>query len=232
MEVLGLLLTTIGLITTWYFGLRRSPRAALDYEVTYNRPVLGDRELLGQYLSVRWEQVSNPPDVHILALKLVNSGRRPIKSSDFDRPLRITFDSAYLLGAKVADSSSPSIRPHVSLVEDARDLDLYVEIDPLLLNGRDWFEVQVFSNGDASDFRLDGRIEGVAGFRDKVATRQRRDRVMTVAVPLFWLGIGTWVVLASSIISDSSTGDLLWPWVFGSLGGVAIGNIEGRSPAR
>jgi len=212
------LLVTLGL---WRIA---SARPTLDYEVTYLSHALGERGGLGGVLQAKWG-TSNPPDPHVLALRIGNHGRRPIRADQFATPLTVTFEDAWLLEVIHTASSTDALEPTVIRQEDNRS-DTWVEVEPLLLNGGDWFEIQAFTNGHPQPFSVGGRIEGITHLRDRLQVRKRRQRIMSLIVPAVWavLSLLVWAVIR--IGGADVSFEPLATWLVGSTAGLVIGRRE------
>ncbi len=217
------------LIVTFALWLIASARPSLDFETTYLSHALGARGAAGGVLQVTWN-MGEPPDPHVLALRIGNYGRRPIRADQFSQPLRIEFADAWLLDVIHTGSSTESLTPMVLRQEDENTGHTWVEIEPLLLNGGDWFEVQAFVNGPPAPFSLHGRVEGVRRFRDRGAVRLRRRRVLSVVVPTVWALVFVLVWAISAIAGDPLSWSSLGAWFLGSVVGLTIGRFEASRP--
>lgn len=95
-------------------------------------------------------------EVHILVLRLINTGNDPIPAEAYEHPIRFTLGTtAILLTARVNNTSQPSLKPVLKTSPDG------LTIEPLLLNDGDWVEIKVIASQFDGPIVVDGRITGV-----------------------------------------------------------------------
>jgi hypothetical protein len=100
-------------------------------------------------------------DVSLLVIEINNSGNEPIRSSDFERPLRFNCGKEAQLLSLVVDATKPDdLRPAVKSATNE------VELTPLLLNKGDWMRIIVLAQ-DAGAVSPDGRIAGVGTIKKR-----------------------------------------------------------------
>src|SRR5437879_3499751 len=81
--VIGVVIGVVAIVVSvllWRFG---TPRAVLEYSMPVSKSLISDDLPMGRIqVTLDGKQVARP---HIVTLRLVNRGRRDIRSSDFDQ---------------------------------------------------------------------------------------------------------------------------------------------------
>ena len=95
-------------------------------------------------------------DVHLIVLKICNTGDIPILSTEYDRPITFNFGK----GSKVLDVGIFDIMPSNIRVSVKIDIEKIV-VEPLLLNSKDSFKLKVLLINFSGEISADARIVGV-----------------------------------------------------------------------
>lgn len=136
---------------------RRQRRKALTYQQIAVAPLLSVRDELKGLLEIRYAGQS-VEQVHLILLKLVNTGTLPIVSTDFVHPVTITLGATgQILTLEVAEASPANLGASLTPYPNGRAL----TVDPLLLNAGDWLTVKILISQYGGPIRVDGRIVGV-----------------------------------------------------------------------
>jgi hypothetical protein len=131
-----------------YRVLSRARVASVDAQVAERVQVLFD----GQ--AVRGAQ--------LVVVQILNSGNEPIVAHDYEYPLRIrTGDTSRILTAELAEHE-PDTVPAPPVISETRD---NVQIQPLLLNPGDWFNVTILVSEFAGPVEVHTRVVGVKQIR-------------------------------------------------------------------
>jgi hypothetical protein len=94
-------------------------------------------------------------DVHVIDIRIINSGRGAIRRADYERPVSIRFGAkSQILSAEVIDSSGALD------VQITGRADGVVQVDPILLNAGDWFLVRTLVDAP-EELEVSGRIVDV-----------------------------------------------------------------------
>ena len=109
-------------------------------------------------------------DLHLVQLKLTNTGNTPILPADYVEPLTIAFP----IGAKIVESTIYNVEPsdiQTAVLQD--DFPNAVHLKPTLLNPGDSVVLKFLVDTPREDFAVRGRIVGVKGIK----RRQRGRRI-------------------------------------------------------
>ena len=154
-EWIGTVASIIAVILSIIVYLVTRKKKALSYEVLSEYPLISiDDEIEGK-LQVLYGG-SPVENVHLLLVKFFNSGNVPITSSDFERPitLQLRDESKGLFAERV--KASPN-----NLIVSLRIDNKVVSVEPVLMNGGDFFTAKVLIGQYSGSFDVDSRIVGV-----------------------------------------------------------------------
>lgn len=102
----------------------------------------------------------------VLVFRIQNTGREAIKADDFEGAIRIAMTARKVVNATTVNASDQLV-PKVMLNQGTLDEDKpdvwTVEIDPLLLNPGEWFEVRCLVEGPVKSCVPNCRIAGMSG---------------------------------------------------------------------
>lgn len=193
-QFIGAALGLIAIIVSVILYLRGRSRKALMYELDCNSLVTEPEEAQG-HIEIRFgtQQVRN---VHLLLVKIVNSGNQPIRSNDFEGHLILSVDEpARILTAEVVATDPDSLPKELLCSEDGESKCRYLPPEralatelrelPLartLLNGGDSFTIKMLLSEYApGGFHLKGRVVGVKEIR----MRKKADRSLWTRIWIF-----------------------------------------------
>lgn len=154
----ALIATIIGYVITY---LRRQ-RKSLGYAVTSLIPLtslqpqtLSSYQSAGLQITYRGETI---PQAHVIAVKFTNIGNVPIKREDYDVPISLTFgEGTKPLTWRFVEKKPETIELNSPKSDDTGKL----TIEPVLLNPKDSFTVEMLVSGLRGHLKLGGRIVGV-----------------------------------------------------------------------
>ena len=139
---------------------RRSKR--LDWKILFDAPLVANDVELGadSNLQVLWkgDSMAHP---RLVGLRLMNIGRREIRSEDWSTPFTVTVRGATIRSA-LTDSWSKGV---LEKVEELTIDGSSAKLKPLLLNSKDWVDIALI---------VDGHSEGGVNVRARVAGETRR----------------------------------------------------------
>lgn len=145
--MISLVLGLLGLVLPWL----RS-RKELSYEYVVNPILQKDKIHDPDKVKVLYE--GKPiSDISLIKIKIANSGKVPIKSSDFDHPLFLNFEGR-VLSSEIIESNPSNIK--TSVKNDSTSL----QVEPCLLNPGDFIVISVLVS-EYQAFHHDVRIIGV-----------------------------------------------------------------------
>lgn len=153
--ILALISVFIGI---WIY--RKQNFKSLDYSLLVRPLVRVDWKITGQIeILLNGKPIRSPS---LLLLKIANSGKLAIRAGDYDKPLAAIVNGR-IINVSVAETSPGEIEHHLKW----RQQDNEIIFEKPLLNGGDWFEIQILASEIASrkPLILRGRIVGVKDIR-------------------------------------------------------------------
>lgn len=95
-------------------------------------------------------------NIHLVIMKVVNTGRVPVDDKDFVIPINVSFsENSEILTADITEVS-PSGLPAKIIPEKQ-----CVTLEPLMLNRGDAITIQILVSKLSNPIRVDGRVKGV-----------------------------------------------------------------------
>ena len=156
-QFIGVLIALLALIISILLWMQRK-RKALSYEIVSRTPLLSFKEKIKGNLQILFDG-REVQDVHLIEVRMFNSGNESIKSEDYERPINFSFgENAQVLTAEVVEANPESIHASADIV------DTKVKLKPILLNGSDSFTLKMLVSqysGEEKDIKIDGRVAGV-----------------------------------------------------------------------
>jgi hypothetical protein len=184
-------------------------RKELSYEVLYRDRLAGAKNNLAGNVEIRYRGVP-VPEVHFIAIRLVNSGNAPILPQDFVRPVTFTFgDSAKVLSVEVTNQTPGSLGATVAVDDLGR-----MVVAPTLLNAGWAMTFHVLAS--AGRVEVDGQVVGVSRIVNQGLQRTKAGRVVSMVAALTLL-VGTVGLLVSAWIGETLLASLVTPLVVGVL---------------
>ena len=141
-------------VPVWLWQVDLSSKAlTLTVKSTAELQPKGVDTLDGIQLSLDGKALESP---YVSVLEFSNSGSRPIVTSDFEGPIRISTEgTSKLVKARTTSSSPTSLEPVLSLAEGV------VLLSPLLLNPGDTIRITAVAAGAKPAFTARARVAGV-----------------------------------------------------------------------
>ena len=158
-QFIGAIVALIALCATVAIFHFQRKRKVLSYQVTSSSSLLSVREEVEGKIKILYE--GTPIwRVHLVVVRIHNSGNVPIQKSDYERPLSISFgEDSRILSAEVTETSPENLDVTIDPSEDC------LILEPLLLNSRDSITLKVLVSEFRSDLEVDARIVGVKQVR-------------------------------------------------------------------
>lgn len=148
-------ITAIAAVSPFIIYFYQRQRKTLAYEILSVSPLLTGNELAGR-VTINFDNWRVVQNIYILIIKLINSGNIPIISTDFEKPIVITFDRQNeILSAEVTEKNPSNLDPKLTVTQDG------VELSPLLLNNGDYIIFKTLLTSCIGDIQVSGRIVGV-----------------------------------------------------------------------
>lgn len=142
-------------VPVWLWQIDLSSKSlSLTVKSTAELQPKGIDSLDGIQLSVDGKALDSP---YVSVLEFSNSGSRPIVTSDFEGPVRVSTEGpSKLVKARATSSSPTTLEPALSLVDGA------VFLQPLLLNPGDTLRLTAVAVGAKPIFTARARVTGVS----------------------------------------------------------------------
>ncbi len=154
-QFLGVIVAIVGLmLTILLFKLQRD-RKKISYTVISSKPMVSVSDEVKDRVQILFDD-GPVNDVSLVVLKFCNSGSMPILSTEYDRPITLSFGK----GSKVLDVEILSMIP--SNIKTSVKIDSEkIVVEPLLLNSKDSFVLKILLNNFNNEVDVDARIVGV-----------------------------------------------------------------------
>lgn len=146
------------ILALWFayfiYHLQKNTKS-LTYQVLSNYRLIVDNKYHEQLkIHFQDEQLEN---VNLFVIKFKNSGNIPIEKEDFEKPIKVFFES----GSKILTCEVVQQEPYNIGVEVVPDTN-QIGISPCLLNQGDYFSIKLLISGEKySNYAIDARVSGV-----------------------------------------------------------------------
>jgi len=158
-QLVAVLLALVAVFVPILVYLKQRTRKSLSYEILSLNPLLsveneikGDVQILYQSKTVE--------QVHLIVLKIINTGNMPILSTDYERPISLSFgEESKILTTEITGKNPDSLRPSARIEEGM------IVLAPILLNVRDSVTLKMLVN-KFGKVTVDGRIAGVREIKE------------------------------------------------------------------
>jgi hypothetical protein len=166
----GALFGLIAVIVSLVIFVRTKQNKALCYDVLASTPLLTMREELTGDIQILYKG-TEVRDLHIIVIKVINTGTVPIRPTDFVKPLTFSAGSSTsILSAEITETGPVDIEANV-IVEDAT-----LTLVPLLLNRYDFVTIKLLTDRPSSQLKVRGRVVGVKKIEKLKRIRWGRNR--------------------------------------------------------
>ena len=174
--VIGLVVIILMIII---YKLQRR-RKTLSYEIVSNTPLFNVHGEIKGRLQVIFDGKPINDKVHLVMVKIINSGNTPIKPDDYIHPISVNLgESAQILASEVYKTNPENIEASIKfkliIEEDSNNPNIAtmkseVILNPTLLNGGDSITLKILTTQIADDIIVDGRIVGVKKINTRHST--------------------------------------------------------------
>lgn len=190
--IVAILAIVVSAVVAFVLYRLQRRRKALGYQIITRTTLLNVEEELEEKVQILFDG-EKVADVHLLEVKVVNSGNVPIVRGDYERKLELSFGtSSRILTADVTETRPDSLRPELT-IDAARDS---VWVQPTLLNSGDWFTIKMLISRFDGNVDIDGRIVGVkdiAIVREGLLSRRMSAVILTGLLGMAVGGVGSWL---------------------------------------
>ena len=135
--LLGFLAVIAAITVPLIIYFLQKSKKRLAYEVVSNTQLVGVKSEVQNKIKIHYENkiVEN---VHLVSIRIINSGNQPISIDDFARPISIQLGSnTNILTCEVLEQSPKDLDISILKMQNS------VEIQPLLLNPNDSFNLNI-----------------------------------------------------------------------------------------
>ena len=173
--VFAILAVAVPLFLYW----RQRQRKELSYEFVYRAPLVSIEEPVRGRVKVLLDD-KPVQNIHLVAVRILNSGNLPIIPADYERPVSLCFsENAQIVSAEVSETKPKSLQTTVS-VEKTK-----VVLAPVLLNSGDSLTLKMLVNQFDEKIDVYGHIVGIKDIRKlESAPRQEAMRWVGLAAGL------------------------------------------------
>jgi hypothetical protein len=154
-QFVGALIAFLAFIASLTVLLLQRQRKSLSYHILSQTPLFEVGEELKGKLQILYEG-NAVENVHLLLIRLANTGNQPIVPQDYERLITIHVGrNARLLSAEIYESEPRDLGATLSIEGSA------LQISPVLMNSGDSMTIKILASNPASELEFDSRIVGV-----------------------------------------------------------------------
>jgi hypothetical protein len=181
-QFVGAILALAAIAVTYWIYVRQRQRHRVSYQRLTSIEVLTVKEHMAGRVTVLFD--GNPvKSMHIITMKIWNSGSVPILAADFVEPLSLrVVSSARLLSADIISATPFNLRPVVKIEGSL------ATVQPLLLNPSDSFVVKLLVQDGGEHILPVGRIVGVRAFDPVMDPNTFSELQGQIGITLFLVG--------------------------------------------
>ena len=172
-QFVAVLLGLVAIFVSIFVFLKQRMHKSLSYEILSLNPLLSVKNEIKSELQILYRG-KTVEQVHLIVLKIINTGNMPILSKDYEHPISLSFgEEAKILTAEITEKNPDSLRPSARIEEKG------VVLTPILLNSEDSVTLKMLVTR-FSKFTVYGRIAGVKEIKE-VEKRMLRYFIAIVA---------------------------------------------------
>lgn len=158
-QFVAVILGILAILISYILYRKQGQKKALEYEIISSTPLLSMEEEVKGKLQILFDE-EPVKQVHLIQVMIFNSGNVPILSTDFKRPVGVSFGKeAQILTAEVAEVNPDSLDVSTEIKGDE------VVLVPTLLNQGDSVKLKMLVSRFGGQIAVDGRIVGVKDIR-------------------------------------------------------------------
>lgn len=231
-DPLAAVIAMASLISAIYFFLRQREKRHFDYQfISVNALLQESASSVGLRVSYSGKPAGDPSgkpaddsndktvdDPHLVVLRFINTGNKPITPDDFKTPVKVQFsDSCKVLFAERIASKPPDLTPEV--VPESHGATLKSS----LFNPGDWVDIKLLVDGVPSERNITGRLIGVSELRPYKPRQTPEWAFIIVAfgggallnwaldyVERRWENVGLWANYLAVILGVAGASIALW----------------------
>jgi len=203
----GAALALLTILATFYLFWLQRQRKSLSYEVISSTNLLSISETIKDTLEVRRNGVPIP-GLHLIVIRLTNTGNVPITTTDYETPITFSFKEAgIVLEAQITTTRPKNIKATMEFDPTS------VRLSPSLLNPKDSIELKILLTRFSGQVSVEGRIIGVSHIKE-IGVVPNYDLAFAMMMSSGIIGVfsGLYLVLALVIIKVANMKNVAeWP---------------------
>lgn len=161
--ILGIVITSViavaAILVSVLLYLKQKSRKELSYEIVSSASVVSVASNVSSKLQILFEGKPVTRTVHLLVIRLTNTGNQPVKREDYYTPIEFQFNAsaARILDAEIMESQPPgaSLDKDPTLLADGK-----VRLLPGLLNEKEQVQLSILLEGEDASPEVSARIIG------------------------------------------------------------------------
>ena len=182
-QFIAVILALAAILISIFLYQKQRRRKALSYEIISRTPLLSMEEEVKGKLQILFDK-KPVQQVHLIVVRIVNSGNLPILSPDYERPIGFSFgEKGKILTTEVVETYPSSLRASVRIEGEK------VVLDSALLNQGDSIKLKILVSQFDGQIAVDGRIVGVKDIQE--SSEKSAQFLITIATGICLTAVGT-----------------------------------------
>lgn len=169
-----MLIATGAFLLTLVIYFKQRQKKALSYEIVASTPLLNVSEEVKNRLQIFYEG-KIVQQLHLIILRIFNSGNVPIKSDEYEEPIKVCFN-ADPLSVEIIESDPNDVRASFSVEKDT------IKINPMLLNKGDGIRVKALTSKPCTNPSITSHIVGVKRIERFAGMEQRYNYLIVIGL--------------------------------------------------
>lgn len=193
-QFVAVILAILAILITYAIYRKQRRRKLLTYDIISRTPLLSNEEEVKGKLQILFED-QPVQQVHLIVMRISNSGDVPILATDYERPVTFSFgEESKILTVEVVETEPDSLHA-LARIEDDR-----VALEPTLLNQGDVITLKMLISKFGGEVAVDGRIIGVKEISESSESVLSRFILSVIALMLIIYGL--WGVFSIGLIEN------------------------------
>lgn len=189
---IAVLVAIVAIFTSIVLYGKQRRRKALSYQIITQTPLLTVKEEIGKDVQILYKE-KLVQQVHLIEVKIINSGNIPIEEDHYERPIGLNFgEEAQILTAEVVETNPDSLHASID-VQGGK-----VVLVPTLLNQGDSVKIKTLISKFGNQIAVDGRIIGVKNIREVTEGLVKFYMTAILGMGLTFIGLAGYLIIAPS----------------------------------
>jgi len=182
-QFVAVILGILAILISYILYRKQSQKKSLEYEIISSTPLLSMEEEVRGKLQMFFNK-EPVKQVHLIQVRIFNSGNMPILSTDFKRPVGLSFgEEAQILTAEIAEVNPDSLEASTTIEDEE------VVLVPTLLNQGDSVKLKMLVSKFDGQIAVKGRIVGIKDIHESPERGMRIILGMLVTAILLVVGV-------------------------------------------